>query len=138
MPPLAIPPLTLDVVSALTQHLGPEFCVQILHHGDAPDGSWLLEMDVLFKYEEQVTVHTCQTSLPLREESYLDNVRWTQRLATRFHVEVLRVNQQEPRVACLWFSQTIPSLLSLRGLAVPWCYRRALTQAVREIAAWWQ
>eukprot|EP00929_Paragymnodinium_shiwhaense_P099865 TRINITY_DN61774_c0_g1_i4.p1 TRINITY_DN61774_c0_g1~~TRINITY_DN61774_c0_g1_i4.p1 ORF type:complete len:1092 (+),score=186.54 TRINITY_DN61774_c0_g1_i4:139-3414(+) len=77
---------------------------------------------------------SCFTA-PMHERDYLAEVRLTRLLAHGAQVEVARFGPDRLFEFCLpgsnWFA------VAKKGLVAPWCFRRDVEKAFRDLHAWW-
>ena len=103
---------------------------------------WLLNLD-LEALAQGVNHRTYLCAVGIfDEDDYLQHVkRLTSHISLRYHIEVARLGP-DSHVNCavtLQWGQVIdgPVVLSTAGMVTPWCFRRSLRKAWRELTTWW-
>eukprot|EP00927_Polykrikos_kofoidii_P043510 TRINITY_DN37574_c0_g1_i1.p1 TRINITY_DN37574_c0_g1~~TRINITY_DN37574_c0_g1_i1.p1 ORF type:complete len:1166 (-),score=166.04 TRINITY_DN37574_c0_g1_i1:150-3647(-) len=94
--------------------------------------NWLVDLDMQM-YADSLCILVCMT-LPLPEADYLSRVSLSTYLADKYQVEVALFGHRRFE-HCLpgsnWFQ------VAKKGLVAPWCFRRDVEKAFRDVHDWW-
>lgn len=134
-----------DAVSG-TRIYSPGALSSLIRNVDAiADASWLVNLDLEAQRQGLHTRTFLCTHAIMPEEHYLQHARLTDALAARYDVEAavlhpstgLQVNCQVTLRHTGPEGPHVYDVVNDRGLATPWCFRRALRNAWIALAGWW-